>query len=66
MKEIVLQTYIKIGHICMRKKPKPAGAELCQAQYKLDLAKFLFGSVASLKFECLFHTGVVAIVNNQK
>ena len=49
----------------MRKKTKPAGAELCQAQYKLDLAKFLFGSVASLKFDCLFQTGVVAIVNNR-
>ena len=40
-------------------------AELCQAQYKLELAKFWFGSVASLKFNCLVQTGVVAIVNNQ-
>ena len=44
---------------------KQAGAELCQAQYKLKLAKFWFGSVASLKFDCLVQTGVVAIVNNQ-
>ena len=32
---------------------KQAGAELCQAQYKLELAKFWFGSVACLKFDCL-------------
>ena len=44
---------------------KQAVAELCQAQYKLELAKFWFGSVASLKFDCLAQTGVVAIVNNQ-
>ena len=30
-----------------------AGTELCQAQYKLELAKFWFGTVASLKFDCL-------------
>ena len=28
---------------------RQAGAELCQAQYKLELAKFWFRSVASLK-----------------
>ena len=38
---------------------------LCQAHYKLELAKFWFGSVASLKFDCLIQTEVVAIVNNQ-
>ena len=32
---------------------------------KLEFAKFLFGSVASLKFDCLVQTGVVGIVNNQ-
>ena len=53
-----------------------AGAELCQAQYKLELVNFLFGSVASLKFDCLVQTGTItakifntsgeaAIVNNQ-
>ena len=42
-----------------------AGTELCQAQYKLELAKFWFGSAASLKFDWLIQTEVVAIVNNQ-
>ena len=46
-------------------KKEQAGAELCQAQYKLELAEFWFGSVASLKFDCLVQTGVVAIVNKQ-
>ena len=46
-------------------KGQQAGAELCQAQYRLELAMFLFGSVASLKFDCLVKTGLVAIVNNQ-
>ena len=35
------------------------------AQYKLELAKFCFGSVAGLKFECMVQIGVVGIVNNQ-
>ena len=38
-----------------------AGAELCQAQYKLELAKFWIGSIACLKFDCFVQTGVVAI-----
>ena len=56
--------------------PKQAGAALCQAQYKLELVNFLFGSVASLKFDCLVQTGRItgkifktsgaaAIANNQ-
>ena len=44
---------------------KKAGAELCQAQYKLELAKFWFCSVAIFKFDCLVQTGLVAIGNNQ-
>ena len=32
---------------------KQAGADLCQAQYKLGLVKFWFDSVASLKFDCM-------------
>ena len=36
-----------------------------QAQYKLELAKFWFGSVASFKFDCLVQTGLVAIVIGQ-
>ena len=48
-----------------KKKIKQARAELCQALYKLELAKFWFGSVASFKFDCLVQTGVVAMVNNQ-
>ena len=44
---------------------KQAGAELCQAQYKPELAKFWLGSLASLKFDCLVQPGVVVIVNNQ-
>ena len=39
--------------------------KLCQAQYKLELAKFWFCPVVSLKFDCLVQTEVVAIVNNQ-
>ena len=35
------------------KRGEQAGAELCQAQYKLEFAKFWFGSEASLKFDCL-------------
>ena len=35
----------------MKIKKKQAGAELCQAQYKLELAKFWYDSVASLKFD---------------
>ena len=49
----------------LSKKKKQAGAELCQAQHQLELANFWFGSVASLKFDCLVQTGVVAIVSNQ-
>ena len=43
------------------KKEKQAGAELCQAQCKLELPKFWFGSVASLKFDCLVETELVAM-----
>ena len=49
----------------MRIVMKQAWVEMCQAQYELELAKFRFGSVASLKFDCLIQTGVFAIVNNQ-
>ena len=48
-----------------KKYAKQAGAELCQAQYKLELAKFWFGSLASLKFDILVQTVVAAIVNSQ-
>ena len=49
----------------VKSKHQQAGAELCQAQYRLELDKFWFGSVASLKFDCLLTTGEVAFVNNQ-
>ena len=44
----------------MKEYLEQAGAELCQAQYKLELAMFWFGSVASSKFDCLVQTGVAA------
>ena len=61
---------ISTSNECMKimilsKMVKQAGAELCQSQYKLELAKLWFGFVASLKFDCLVQTGVVAIVSNQ-
>ena len=62
---LILVKKFRVKQIFVQKKKiKQAGAELCQAQYKLELAKFWFGSVASLKFDCLIQTGVVAIVNN--
>ena len=48
-------------------KMKQAGAELCQAQYLLELVKLCFGlqkliytsSVPSLKIDCLVRTGTI-------
>ena len=40
-----------------------AWAELCQAQYKLEMAKFWIGSVASLKLDCLIQTERIGYVN---